>query len=74
MSTVIQPTDLIMTLLTHILAQTVRRAIAVTVPTEARSFGPWLIFGSPVPAGGAVEAILVEKELSIYLRSCDCDD
>jgi hypothetical protein len=57
-----QLTDFIMTLLTQILAQTARRAILVTVPTEARTFGPLLIFGSPVPAGNAVEAIIVEIE------------
>ena len=52
-----QPTELIITFLTHNLAQTVITAMAVTVPVDARSLGPLLILGSPVPAGGVVEAI-----------------
>ena len=60
------PTDFIMTLLTQILAQTISTAIAVTIPTEARSFGPLLIFGSPVPASDAAEDIAVKKISQLY--------
>jgi hypothetical protein len=61
-----QPIDLIITFLTHILAQTETRANAVTVAVAAKSFGPWLISGSPVPAGGATLAIAGEGSARLF--------